>query len=475
MDISFLNNYKKKFYVLTFIITLGLFLRLYNINFEDLWFDEQAGFLVADPKLNISETILLAKNQDYGTSLFFNLILKKFFGLFGYNPDIGRILTVFFGVISIPALCYLTFQIKKNSGYLLVAFLSSISWYLISYSQELRPYSLLFLLSILSVIFFFKLMDEDNKTIKLNFFLFVIFSSLAAVTHIFFFIIILSQFIFLIVNKFEIKDYFYIKLFSVILITLIYIFVMYDFLILQIQLGNQDWWIQQVKLEFFINFFFSRYFGSKIMGLIYLLILIYLITIQRKTVFKLSSKYFFLILILFFSYFLPLTYSLFRQPILTDRYIIFVLIPILILISSLIFEIKPKKLKIFLLILLLFSTITNNYIEIFQREISKPEFKNTIKYIINSKTNNNIFVLANDKKVKEIVGNYTKVIISNENVDFNFLDEINKNDLSEFWILCYEPVNNFQCIPPKINSNNFIKKDKIKLKLINAVLYKKNL
>jgi len=141
----------------------------------------------------------------------------------------------------------------------------------------------------------------------------------------------------------------------------------------------------------------------------------------------------------------------------------------------LIFEIKPKKLKIFLLILLLFSTITNNYIEIFQREISKPEFKNTIKYIINSKTNNNIFILANSKMVKEIVGNYTKVIISKEDVDFNFLDEINRNDVSEFWILCYEPVNNFQCIPPEINSENFIKKDQIKLKLINAALYKKNL
>tara|TARA_B100000282_G_scaffold285065_1_gene250214 strand:- start:57 stop:482 length:426 start_codon:yes stop_codon:yes gene_type:complete len=141
----------------------------------------------------------------------------------------------------------------------------------------------------------------------------------------------------------------------------------------------------------------------------------------------------------------------------------------------LIFEIKRKKLKNFLLILLLFSTITNNYIEIFQREISKPEFKNTIKYIINSKTNNNIFVLANSKKVKEIVGNYTKVIISNENVNFNFLDEINKNNISEFWILCYEPVNNFQCIPPEINFDNFIKKDQIKFKLINAALYKKNL
>ena len=62
------------------------------------------------------------------------------------------------------------------------------------------------------------------------------------------------------------------------------------------------------------------------------------------------------------------------MPILTDRYIIFVLIPILILISSLIFEISNKKLKIFLLIFILVPTIINNYIEIENREIAKPEF-----------------------------------------------------------------------------------------------------
>ena len=464
-----------KFYFLIFFFILGLFLRLYNINFEDLWFDEQASFLVADPRLNHDDTILLSKNLDKGTSIFFNLILKKFFGLFGYDPDIGRFLTTLVGVISIPALSYLTYQIKKNNGYILVAFLSSISWYLISYSQELRTYSLLFLLSVLSIIFFFKLIDEDKKIINLNFFLFILISSLAAATHIFFFIILFSQFVFLILNKFEIKDYFYVKLISLILIPLIYIFIMYDYLILQLQLSNQDFWIQQVKLEFFINFFFSRFFGSKIMGVIYLLTLIYLIITERKIIFKFSSKYFFLFLILFFSYFLPLIYSLFKQPILTDRYIFFVLIPILIFISSLIFEIKIHKVKITLLIILLASTITNNYIEIFQREVSKPEFKNAIKYIINSKTNNNIFVLTEHEIHKEIVGNYTKAIISNQNVNFNFLDEIKENDINEFWILCYEPLNQFQCIPTKINSYDFTKKDQIKLKLINATLYEKNL
>ena len=464
----------KKIYFLIFIIFLSFFLRLYNINFEDLWFDEQASFLVADPKLTHVETVLLSKNLDYGTSIFFNLILKSFFQLFGYDPDIGRILTISIGVFSIPALSYLTYQVKPNNGYILVAVLSSISWYLISYSQELRTYSLLFLLSILSIIFFFKFLEENKKPINLNLLLFIFISSLAAATHTFFFIILFSQFIFLIINKYEIRNYFHVKLFSLILIPLIYLFIMFDYLILQLQLSGDDFWITQVKLEFFVNFFFSRFFGSKIMGFIYLIILIYLIIIQRKVIFKFSSKYFLLFLILFFSYFLPLTYSLFKQPILTDRYIIFVLIPIFILISSLILEIKINKVKIGLLIVLLLSTITNNYIEIFQREVSKPEFKNTIKYIINSKTNSNIYVLSEHEIHSKIVSNYTKAIILKENTNFNFLNKFRKNDINEFWVLCYEPLNQFKCDLKENNSEELIKKDQVRFKLINATLYEKN-
>ena len=475
MNLYFRNIYKNKFNFLIFTFFLCIFLRFYNINFEDLWFDEQASFLVANPKLSLEETISLSKNLDKGTSIFFNLILKKFFEIYGYNPDIGRILTALIGVFSLPALSYLTYQIKKNNGYILIALLSSINWYLISYSQELRSYSLLFFLSILSIIYFFRLIDENKKIINLNFFLFVLISTLAAVTHIFFFIIIFSQFIYLLVNKSEMRNYYYTKLLTIFLIPFIYIFLMYDYFILQIQLGNENFWIQQVKLDFFTNFFFSRFFGSKIMGLIYLLTLIYLTIIHRKIVFKFSSKYFLLFLILIFSFFLPLTYSLFKQPILTDRYIIFVLIPILILISSLILEIRIYKVKITLLIFLLLSTITNNYIEIFQREISKPEFKKTINYILNSNTNNKIFILTKYKIHQEIVSNYTKAIISNQNVTLNFLEEIKENDINTFWTLCYEPLNQFQCIPTKIEIDNFTKQDEIRLKLINATLYKRNL
>jgi len=463
---------KNKIYLLSLIFIIGLILRFYNINFEDLWFDEQSSFLIADPALSHKETILKSKNLDSGTGIVFNLILKGYFNVFGYNPDIGRILTAVFGVIAIPALTYLNFKITKNYGFIFVAFLSSISWYLISYSQELRLYSFLFLLSILSIIFFFRILEiSEKKIINFNYILYILISSLAATTHIFFFIILFSQFIYLVLNKSQIKEKFYIKLFCILIIPIIYLIIMYDFLILQMSIN--DFWIKQVELDFFVNFFFSRFFGSKIMGTIYLIILIYLIFINRKIVFNISSKYFFLFLILFFSYFLPLIYSLFKQPILTDRYIIFVLIPIFILISSLIFEIKSLKKKFVLIFIILTSTLANNYIEIFQREISKPEFKKTINYIIKSETEKNLFVLAEHKIHQEIVSNYTKNLLSHKNEIFKISDNINGENFKNVWLLCYKPLNQFNCSHSDIEILKLKKKDHVNYKLISATLYEK--
>ena len=64
------------------------------------------------------------------------------------------------------------------------------------------------------------------------------------------------------------------------------------------------------------------------MGLIYLSVLIFLIIKFRKKIFLTRNNYLPLIFILFLSYIIPLLYGLIRHPILHDRYIIFVLIPI---------------------------------------------------------------------------------------------------------------------------------------------------
>ena len=78
------------------------------------------------------------------------------------------------------------------------------------------------------------------------------------------------------------------------------------------------------------------------MGFIYLSLLIYLISYNFKKVVK-NKYYLFLLLLLLVSFFVPIIYGLIFNPILKDRYIIFVLIPIIVLITNLIYEVKIKK------------------------------------------------------------------------------------------------------------------------------------
>ena len=455
------------------ILIIAFSLRIYNLNFEDYWLDEQASFWVANPSLTLSETIERGKDLDRGTSIIFNLLLKEFFIVFDYNPEIGRYLPFVFGLISIPALCYLTFQIRKNKSYLLVGILSSINFYLISYSQEVRVYSFVFLISIMSIIFFFNLLEEEKTSKKkfLNSFFYILFSFLGVCLHIFFFIIIFSQFLFLCLNFLTKEKKLTFNILCTLIIPIMYIFFMYEYLLLQ--MGIEDFWIQQVNLDFFYNFFFSRFFGSKIMGIIYLLTLIYLIFINRKRLFDFEEKNFLLVLIIFFSYFLPLLYSVFRQPILIDRYIIFVLIPIFVLIAVLIFDIKSSRSRNFILAIILVSSLTNNYIEIFNREKTKPEFNKVLKYISESNFTYTI-TKSNSKIIEKIIINYAKntKIKKTNNIQFLYSD-FDYSKLNEIWLLCYKPVNGSDCSAEPYSFSTWSKIDNVNYKLINAKLFKK--
>ena len=440
------SNLLNKYIIFFFLIFLfGVLLRVYNLNFEDYWFDEQAGFWVADPSISLSETLERSKELDRGTHLVFNLILKNFFYVLGYDPSIGRILPLIFGVLSIPALSYLSFQINNNKSFLLTAIISSINFYLISYSQETRLYSLVFLVSILNIIFFFKIYDlkDLNKSKFLFSILYILFTVLGTCLHIFFFIIIFSQIIFLLVNYIFKKRTILFEIFIIFISICIYLFFMFDSLLLQ--MGIKEFWIQQVSLEFFYNFFFSRFFGSKIMGLIYLIILLYLIYSNRVSIFKYNSKFLLLIFILFFSYFIPLVYSIFQKPILIDRYIIFILVPIIILISNLLLNENNTKKRYIILFIILSSTITNNYIEIFEREISKPEFRKSLIYISNFE-DKSVIIKASDELTEKLTINYVKNIKISKDNNINFLKSSDDlSNLGKLWFVCYQPINGFDC------------------------------
>ena len=133
----------KEKYLFFIICSAGVLLRYYNHSYDDLWYDEVISFWVSDPSLKFQETIKFNQLIDINTSIF-HFILKFFFSIFGYSVENGRLLSVIFSSLSIFTVTYLSWMISQNKSFLLTSFLISFNIYLISFSQEVRVYSLLF-------------------------------------------------------------------------------------------------------------------------------------------------------------------------------------------------------------------------------------------------------------------------------------------------------------------------------------------
>ena len=83
------NPYKYEAVFITLIISFGLLLRGFNINFNDFWSDEMVSFYLSNPKLEFLETIKLIFASNLTVT--FEIILKFFHKIFVFeifNPVI---------------------------------------------------------------------------------------------------------------------------------------------------------------------------------------------------------------------------------------------------------------------------------------------------------------------------------------------------------------------------------------------------
>ena len=126
-------------------------------------------FWVSDPTLSLNETIIRHKKSDFHNPILFNLILKEFLYFTKYDPNTARFLPFIFGSITLLFFGILSYQVKKNNSFLLTTFLASISIYIIKYSQEVRPYTLLLMLSTINIYFYFIILNEEMKIKFYNF------------------------------------------------------------------------------------------------------------------------------------------------------------------------------------------------------------------------------------------------------------------------------------------------------------------
>ena len=169
-------NYQKlniNFFYLFFVIA-GILTIFYQINFEDFWLDEMQSFWISNPDLSWNETVQRHK-YDYHNPVLFNLVLKYFLDIFGYNPETARYLSLIFGSLFLLFIGPIAYQVKKDNTFLFTTLLACLSIYIIKYSQEVRPYSLLLLTSALNIYFFLNLINKAGNN-NINIIFFIIFS-----------------------------------------------------------------------------------------------------------------------------------------------------------------------------------------------------------------------------------------------------------------------------------------------------------
>jgi hypothetical protein len=150
---------------------------------------------------------------------------------------------------------------------------------------------------------------------------------------------------------------------------------------------------------------------------------------------------------------------------LQDKYIIFVLIPVLVLTSNLINLIENHLFRKIVIFLTIFLTIGNLFTETTVRQffskriIHKPDLKSTFIEINKSNYKNYSFNLekgnwTSEKTLNDILKNYSDKYTNQINIKLTYVDYKNnekmfKNNSNFLWLICLYDLNGKTCLIPK--------------------------
>jgi len=456
---------KNNLFIFLLVFLSAVFLRFYNYNFQDFWWDELMEFFTADPSLSLKETYLRAHSltirtdldYDYATNANFYFYIYKFFlGFFSYTPGVGRIITASFGllVFLFSVIIYNRF-IGRNL--IFFSLLVSFNYYLIIQSQEFK-YNIFFcFISLLCIFFFFLFINEKNfinkKTTKIFYFLFLL---LTLWTHIFGFIIFFSQIITLLFKK---KDIFFRNIFYYFSVPILYFIINFE------QLRNfsqiKSFPVQNKQLDFFLDYDFKYFFGSFISGKIFLIIFLVLLFYNFRKIINSKFEITFFIILLFSSYCLPLVHSVISKPILQTRYIIYLVPVIIILLVFMVDLLKSKFLKIIIAFVLVSISLSNTIYSLYiLKKNDKPNITEVLTTINQFENNSNTYLATSNFYLLNYLERKTK--FKTLNINFIHCDKLNSLDLRTYWEIDMFPSTRFfRCKDVFINSGNEYKDSNI--------------
>ena len=144
--------------ILILILALGAFLRFYGLAHQPIWLDEALTIHVA--KMDPAEMIDWLKIDVHPPLFYF--LLHGWMKLFGSGEAAVRALPALFGFLLLPALYWVGAALFGRRAGLLAALAAAVSVFHARFSQEVRMYTLLPLLGLLSLYFLYKAVLENK-------------------------------------------------------------------------------------------------------------------------------------------------------------------------------------------------------------------------------------------------------------------------------------------------------------------------
>lgn len=386
-------NWFKGNYWLTIILLVSSGLRFYNADFQSIWLDEILTMNNSNPKLTMKQFYDGVMFWEFIPHMYF-FILHFVFEIFGYSTLVARIFSAVIGVFGVHAIYLLGKEMFNKRSGLIAAALLAVNFFHISYSQEIRPYGMLLLFTILS---FYRLIILIKKPSLLNAVYYGIFTGLYLNCHFFGFITLFSQYLillfFLIKTPRENMLKFFLFCLASSIVTLIVFWPAHEALLRVTEI--KSFWLQKPGLEVFTAMF-KEFFGQSEMVLfvINLVVIFYFINLfkEKASNFKYSTivenRVIFSFIILFswltVSLLIPLLRSYLDVPMILSRYFINIL-PVFILVITIgINFLKNNLIKTTVIIcLLLFSLIDLFVVKDYYNTVTKSQFRELTKEIIN--------------------------------------------------------------------------------------------
>lgn len=174
--------------LLVLIVSLGLILRLVNLN-QSLWLDEAIQVILSSSSPHI---IFFERIGDFHPPLFYLLI--HFWMKLGISEIWLRIPSVFFGAGTVLGLYLLSFRLFNHKVAILASLILAVSPYHIYYSQEVRMYSLAAFLAVFSAYFLICVIKEGRL---INWTGYILATILLLYTHYLGFFLLIGQALYL--------------------------------------------------------------------------------------------------------------------------------------------------------------------------------------------------------------------------------------------------------------------------------------